>query len=264
MPEELNRCVIGDLTDLHCVPTRQAVRNLQAEGVPASKILLNGNTIHEATQAMAPNDAASRAIAASLGAEHSQYVLATIHRPENTDYPERLQAILDELSKLGLPVLSRCTRGPGWPPLGTESLPRSTGSRSSAIADGLGVSRLNIPLRNRSTNHLDGFGTTQTGGVRTTHLVPTVTLDWLAACFPVPNVIKIDVEEAEAKALAKSTDFLYAAPKINGEVAEQNATIVTEILTNYGYILYDRGQPAQMRVPIPFASPNNLAIRLSR
>ncbi len=105
MPEELNRCVIGILADLHCAPTERAVSNLRREGVPRSKILLTGNTIVEATQAMAPNEVDSRVIAASLGAEPGEYVLATIHRPENTDDPQRLQAILNELSKLGLPVL---------------------------------------------------------------------------------------------------------------------------------------------------------------
>ncbi len=32
-------------------------------------------------------------------------MLATIHRTENADHPDRLEAILDQLSKLGLPVL---------------------------------------------------------------------------------------------------------------------------------------------------------------
>jgi UDP-N-acetylglucosamine 2-epimerase len=40
-----------------------------------------------------------------LGAEPGHYVLATIHRPENTDDPQGLRTILDDLSKLGLPVL---------------------------------------------------------------------------------------------------------------------------------------------------------------
>ena len=44
-----------------------------------------------------------RQIVTGLGAEPGEYVLATIHRPEND--PERLRATLDELSKLGLPVL---------------------------------------------------------------------------------------------------------------------------------------------------------------
>ena len=54
---------------------------------------------------MLPDAAAARQIAAGLGAEPGEYVLATIHRPENTDDPDRLRSILDELGKLGLPVL---------------------------------------------------------------------------------------------------------------------------------------------------------------
>jgi UDP-N-acetylglucosamine 2-epimerase (non-hydrolysing) len=105
MPEEINRCVTGVLADLHCAPTPRAVANLRAEGVPASKIELTGNTIVEATLSMLPDKAAAREIAAELGADPGNYVLATIHRPENTDDPARLETILDELSKLGLPVL---------------------------------------------------------------------------------------------------------------------------------------------------------------
>jgi UDP-N-acetylglucosamine 2-epimerase (non-hydrolysing) len=62
IPEELNRYVMRVLADLHCAPTGQAVRKLQAEGVQARKFLLTDNTIVEATQAMAPDDAASRAL----------------------------------------------------------------------------------------------------------------------------------------------------------------------------------------------------------
>jgi len=105
MPEEMNRCVIGVLADLHCAPTEGAVANLRAEGVPAGRIMLTGNTIVEATLSMVPGETAARAIAARAGVQAGEYVLATIHRPENTDDRLRLQTILDELSKLGLPVL---------------------------------------------------------------------------------------------------------------------------------------------------------------
>jgi UDP-N-acetylglucosamine 2-epimerase (non-hydrolysing) len=105
MPEELNRCLIGVLADLHCAPTERSVTNLVAEGVPARRIVLTGNTIVEATRAMMPGDAEAAGIVAAAGAELDRYVLATIHRPENTDDPGRLRVILDELSKLGLPVL---------------------------------------------------------------------------------------------------------------------------------------------------------------
>jgi UDP-N-acetylglucosamine 2-epimerase (non-hydrolysing) len=105
MPEEINRCLTGILADLHCAPTERAVANLRNEGVPAGKIVLTGNTIVEATLGMLPDEETAREIASGMGAEPGQYVLATIHRPENTDDPERLRIILDELSKLGLPVL---------------------------------------------------------------------------------------------------------------------------------------------------------------
>jgi UDP-N-acetylglucosamine 2-epimerase (non-hydrolysing) len=105
MPEEINRCLAGVLADLHCAPTARARDNLLAEGVAADRIELTGNTIVEATQQMLPAPRAARAIAAGYGVDAGGYVLATIHRPENTDDPGRLEAILTELSKLGLPVL---------------------------------------------------------------------------------------------------------------------------------------------------------------
>jgi len=105
MPEEINRCLVGVLADLHCAPTERSVGNLRAEGVPSEKIVLTGNTIVEATLGMLPDEETAREIVGGMGAEPGEYVLATIHRPENTDDPERLRIILDELSKLGLPVL---------------------------------------------------------------------------------------------------------------------------------------------------------------
>ncbi len=105
MPEEINRCVIGVLASLHCAPTPRAAASLAAEGVPAERIALTGNTIVEATLAMLPDEAEAREIVTASGAEPGRYVLATIHRPENTDDPQRLGCILDELGKLGWPVL---------------------------------------------------------------------------------------------------------------------------------------------------------------
>jgi UDP-N-acetylglucosamine 2-epimerase (non-hydrolysing) len=105
MPEEINRCLVGVLAEVHCAPTPTAVQQLVAEGVPAAKIELTGNTIVEATIQMLPDEPAATEIAARYGAEPGQYVLATIHRPENTDDPGRLEAVLTELGKLGLPVI---------------------------------------------------------------------------------------------------------------------------------------------------------------
>lgn len=129
-----------------------------------------------------------------------------------------------------------------------------------AVADEIGVARFHIARRNRATSHLDGFGTTQTGGVRVTELVPTVTLDWLADHFPMPSVIKIDVEAAELKVLCGGARVLRSQPTIICEVAECNAQTVGDLLTAYGYTLYDGHQPSAQRTPSALAPPDTLAI----
>lgn len=105
MPEEINRCVTSVLADLHCAPTELAVANLQAEGVPAERIRLTGNTIVEATLGMLPSEREAWRIVDAYGVEPDRYVLATIHRPENADDPARLRTVLEQLASLGLPVL---------------------------------------------------------------------------------------------------------------------------------------------------------------
>ncbi|WP_083977159.1 non-hydrolyzing UDP-N-acetylglucosamine 2-epimerase [Kitasatospora azatica] len=105
MPEEINRQVVGVLADAHCAPTVAAAANLRAEGVPDHRVHLTGNTIVEAVADSLPGEQESRAMLRGFGVLEDQYVLATIHRPENTDDPVRLRLILTELGQLGLPVL---------------------------------------------------------------------------------------------------------------------------------------------------------------
>ena len=134
----------------------------------------------------------------------------------------------------------------------------------AAVADHLGVAQFHIARRNRSTNHLEGFGTAQTGGIRATELVPTITLDWLAEHFPKPDVIKIDVEEAELTVLRGATKVLNMMPTLICEVAARNAAAVWDMLASHGYTLYDGEQPAAYRVPVDLAQANTLAVSGSR
>jgi FkbM family methyltransferase len=132
-----------------------------------------------------------------------------------------------------------------------------------AISDNVGVAEFCIARRNRATSHLDGFGTTQTGGVRYKQIVPTVTLDWLAAYFPMPQVIKIDVEAAEVQVLTGAKSVLGEVPTIICEVAGRYAAHVGGLLTSHGYKLYDVQDSAADRVARTSAPPNTLAIRTS-
>jgi FkbM family methyltransferase len=129
----------------------------------------------------------------------------------------------------------------------------------AAVSDELSVARFHVARRNRATSHLAGFGTVMAGGVRSTQLVPTVTLDWLAARFPLPDVLKVDVEGAELTVLAGGTRVLAHCPTVICEVSAQNATAVSDILTGEGYTLYDGDRPADERVPTAAAPFNTLA-----
>ena len=66
-----------------------------------------------------------------------------------------------------------------------------------AVAKDCGVVNFNIAKRSRSSNFIVGFGSTQSGGVIESRLIPSLNLDVLLSAFSKPDVIKIDVEGAE-------------------------------------------------------------------
>jgi FkbM family methyltransferase len=134
----------------------------------------------------------------------------------------------------------------------------------AAVADEVGVARFHVARRNRSTSYLEGFGTGQAGGNRAVQTVLTVTLDWLAERFPLPGVIKIDVEEAEVLALRGAERILRHGATIICEVAGTNAVAVRDLLRPHGYQLYDGDLGAARRVPVAAAPPSTLAVHPAR
>lgn len=121
-----------------------------------------------------------------------------------------------------------------------------------AVSDSQGVATFEIAERNRATNSMAGLGSTQTGGTRETHLVPTVTLDALADYLPLPDVLKIDVEGAEALVLRSASRILAARPLVFCEVVPDNAVAVRDALAPYGYSFYDAAlQPPRLSIDTP-------------
>ncbi|KPI21062.1 UDP-N-acetylglucosamine 2-epimerase [Actinobacteria bacterium OV450] len=105
MPEEINRRVVSILADINCAPTLRSADNLANEGISPSRIRITGNTVVEALQESLPPRDVSLKVIRDRGLKDNGYVLATIHRPENTDDEDRLAAILDELSRIPVPVV---------------------------------------------------------------------------------------------------------------------------------------------------------------
>jgi UDP-N-acetylglucosamine 2-epimerase (non-hydrolysing) len=97
MPEELNRILTDHLSDLLFSPTPEAAENLKAEGIPAEKIFMTGNTIVDAVLQHLDLAKKESRIINKLGLSGRNYFLSTLHRPENVDCRERLDAILQGL-----------------------------------------------------------------------------------------------------------------------------------------------------------------------
>ncbi len=98
MPEEVNRIVADRVSDLLFTPTDDADRNLANEGVPSWRVHRVGDVMLDAVQheLSQPQDS----ILDSLGLAAGGYVLATIHRAENTDVTERLKVIAEALERI--------------------------------------------------------------------------------------------------------------------------------------------------------------------
>lgn len=107
MPEEINRIVTDSVSDLLLAPTQVAVDNLLREGHPESRVTLVGDVMFDAAIAAGKRSTADGGVLARHGLQPKAYVLATIHRAENTDDPNRMAAILDALSIVGktIPVV---------------------------------------------------------------------------------------------------------------------------------------------------------------
>ncbi|MGA5129559.1 non-hydrolyzing UDP-N-acetylglucosamine 2-epimerase [Streptomyces olivoreticuli] len=100
MPEEHNRVLIDRIADVLCAATEDNRANLLAEGVDDARVAVTGNTVVEAVHGQLPDAAARAELVERHGLTADSYVLATVHRPENTDSVAALRAIFTELSAL--------------------------------------------------------------------------------------------------------------------------------------------------------------------
>lgn len=134
VPEEVNRRIVDQVSDVLMPYTERSRENLLREGFPAPRIHVVGNPIHEVIAAHMPRIAAATAMA-ELGLGPQRYLLATLHRAENTDDAERLTTFVAAFGDLaqdhGVPVIvsthprtaDRLDRSGIPPPPGVRFLP---------------------------------------------------------------------------------------------------------------------------------------------
>lgn len=104
MPEEINRVLTDHAADCLFPPTQTAVENLRAEGVADNRIHQTGDVMLDASL-FYRRRARKPAWFDGLGVASDSFVLATVHRAENTDEPDRLSGIFQGLATSAVPVI---------------------------------------------------------------------------------------------------------------------------------------------------------------
>jgi UDP-N-acetylglucosamine 2-epimerase (non-hydrolysing) len=99
MPEEINRLVTDQLSDLLFTPSIDGNENLAREGVAPEKVFLVGNVMIDTLVRLLPTaDRAYEALSAKFPT--GTFGLVTLHRPSNVDQPETFLPILSALSDI--------------------------------------------------------------------------------------------------------------------------------------------------------------------
>lgn len=109
MPEEINRTLTDRISRWLFTPSGAAAEHLRREGFAAEQIYPVGDVMFDVALHHGARVTAEDGQVKKLELPPGGYVLATIHRAENTDHPQRLAAIIDAL------VLTARTLPVVWP-----------------------------------------------------------------------------------------------------------------------------------------------------
>ncbi|WP_341838419.1 UDP-N-acetylglucosamine 2-epimerase (non-hydrolyzing) [Chitinophaga pollutisoli] len=102
MPEEVNRILADRLSSFLFCPTSQAIDNLKREGYDnfGGKIVFTGDVMFDAALYYTQKSEETSKILDTLALKDRPFILATIHRAENTDDAQNLSAIFNAFADL--------------------------------------------------------------------------------------------------------------------------------------------------------------------
>lgn len=225
MPEEHNRIITDHLSDLLLVPTQVGMDNLAAEGL-ADRARLIGDVMTDvcwATRDAVANDEPHL----PDGVDPAQpFALATIHRADNTDDPERLNAIMDALGALDVDVF----------------LPVHPRVRARAESQGITLERgrlhtiepLAYPDMVNAVTHARGVVTDSGGLQKEAFLLGTVCTtvrsetEWTETVDNGWNVLDPDLVHLAASATRPAPSPDTSAPYGDGHAADEVARVLLE------------------------------------
>jgi UDP-GlcNAc3NAcA epimerase len=112
MPEEINRIMCDHVSTLLFSPTQTGYKNLQREGFKTEnkapfnrdnpKIYHSGDVMYDNSLYFSTVAEKKTDILKKYDLKNGQFILATIHRDNNTDNPSRLNALFSALNKISM------------------------------------------------------------------------------------------------------------------------------------------------------------------
>lgn len=110
IPEEINRVIVDHIADLFFCSTKTAVENLKKEGIKKN-VFLVGDVMIDALMDNEMIAEKKSKILKELNLRKKEYMLATVHREENTNDKAKLSSIIEALiesnEKIVLPLHPR-------------------------------------------------------------------------------------------------------------------------------------------------------------
>lgn len=105
MPEEINRVLTDQISDMLFTTERSALDNLVREGIDPGRVHFTGNVMIDTLFANLPKAASPEQVVAQRGQGRAfdisaGYGLVTLHRPSNVDEPAVLKRLLDTLLEI--------------------------------------------------------------------------------------------------------------------------------------------------------------------
>jgi len=105
MPEEINRILTDHASDLLLTPNASAVQTLALEGIKGNQVINVGDVMYDAALIYGQRADENSRILDALKLSSKRYILATVHRQENTDTLHRLANIFSGFAAASLPVV---------------------------------------------------------------------------------------------------------------------------------------------------------------
>lgn len=225
MPEEVNRVLTDHISHILFAPTQVAVDNLAREGI-TDGVRLVGDVRVDVLLGIVDKARGqrNRLLAETQLSDGEPFALATIHRASNTDDRERLNAIVEVMSTLDIPVVlpvhPRLRKMMGEfgfqfsgnvraiDPVGFLDMVALLDGCQIVITDSGGLQKEAYMLYRPCVTVRD-----------TTEWVETVESGWNRLCEPSPSEFKAAVSAARARPPREHPDF-YGAPGVSERICD--------------------------------------------